>query len=198
MVVPERETDALVTGAQAGNSEDFAMLVQLYERQIYGYLSGLLRDRDEAWDLAQVVFMRAWQKLKTLKEVSRFQTWLYAVARNAVYDYWRTRKEIPVSWEQLEMNNIHAELPGPEEWTAEAELVQLTLAELSSKARDCLLLRVIGGFSHQEIADIVGIGKTSVSTYISAARRQFRAVYSHLQNETLDPEREQAHECIKI
>lgn len=96
------------------------------------------------------------------------------------------------------MSNIHAELPGPEEWTAEAELIQLTLAEIPQKAQDCLLLRVIGGFSHQEIADIVGIGETSVSTYISAARRQFRAVYSHLQNETLNPEREQAHECIKI
>ncbi len=197
MVVPERETDLLVTNAQAGNSEDFAMLVQLYERKIYGYLSGLLGDRDEALDLAQLVFIRAWLKLKTLNDVSRFQTWLYAIARNAVYDYWRARKETCQSWEQLEINNICAELPGPEEWTVEADLVRLTLAELSPKARQCLLLRVIGGFSRQEIADIVGLGETSVGTYISAARRQFRSAYSRLQNEALEQESEPAYACIK-
>jgi RNA polymerase sigma factor (sigma-70 family) len=121
-------------------------------------------------------------ELDTLKDASRFPTWLYAIARNAVYDHWRARKETHLSWEQLEMNDFYAELPGPEEQTAEAELVRLTLDRLPAKARECLLLRVIGGFSHQEIAGIVGIGTTSVSTYISAARRQFRVVYSHLVN----------------
>jgi RNA polymerase sigma-70 factor (ECF subfamily) len=111
MVMPERETDDLVTGAQAGNSEDFAMLVQRFERQIYAFLAGLLGDRDDAWDVAQSVFLKAWLKLDTLKDASRFPTWLYAIARNAVYDHWRARKETHLSWEQLEMNHIYAELP---------------------------------------------------------------------------------------
>ncbi|HLH63715.1 MAG TPA: ABC transporter permease subunit [Ktedonobacteraceae bacterium] len=70
---------------------------------------------------------------------------------------------------------------GLEDRIAEAELVNLTLDELSPKLRQCLLLGV-DGFPHHEIARIVGIGETSVSTYISSARRQFRDIYQYLQN----------------
>ena len=73
---------------------------------------------------------------------------------------------------------------GPEDSIAEAELVELALAELSPKLRQCLLLGVVQGFSHHEIAETIGISETSVGTYISNARNQLRAIYQRLQSES--------------
>jgi len=74
-------------------------------------------------------------------------------------------------------------MPGPEDCAAAMELIHLALAELSPNLRQCLLLRVVDGFSLYEISEVLGIGTTSVSTYISMARKQFRAIYQRLENE---------------
>ena len=74
-------------------------------------------------------------------------------------------------------------MPGPEDCAAAMELIHLALAELSPNLRRCLLLRVVDGFSLYEISEVLGIGATSVSTYISMARKQFRAIYQRLENE---------------
>ena len=136
-----------------------------------------------AYDFAQQVFIKAWLNVGNLKSASCFKVWLYTIARNLVYDHWRGRKVIYQSWESLDVNNVVEGADGPEDSIAEAELVNLALAELSPKLRQCLLLGVVGGFSHCEIAEVIGIGEASVSTYISSARRQFRAIYQRLQNE---------------
>jgi RNA polymerase sigma factor (sigma-70 family) len=196
MLASQNDTIQLVKSAQAGDVEAFAILVQNYEREIYGYLTGLLGDREDAYDFAQQVFIKAWLNLGNLKSASCFKVWLYTIARNLTYDYWRGRKILYQSWENLEVNNVVEDASGPEDRIAEAELVHLALAELPPKLRQCLLLGVVGGFSRREIAEIVGIGETSVSTYISSARRQFRAIYQRLQNE--QEIGDQANEGLKV
>lgn len=183
MLASREDTIHLVEQAQAGNTEAFTLLVQKYEREIYGYLIGLLGDHDEACDFAQQVFLKAWLSLTTLNEALYFKTWLYTIARNLTYDHWRRKKILCQSWETLEVDTITDTMPEPEDQVVNAELVNMALAELSQKLRHCLLLRVVGGFSDHEIARIVGISETSVSTYVCSARRRFRSVYQQLENE---------------
>ncbi len=184
MLASQNETIQLVKLAQAGDVESFALLVQHYQCEIYAYLKGLLGDPEDAYDFAQQTFIKAWLNLGHLKSASCFKAWLYTIARNLTYDYWRGRRVHYQSWEGLlDGNNAVEGADGPEDSIAEAELVTLTLAELSPKLRMCLLLGVVAGFSHCEIARIVGIGETSVSTYLCSARRQFRAIYQCLQKE---------------
>lgn len=183
MLESREDTIHLVKRAQAGNTEAFTLLVQKYEREIYGYLIGLLGDHDEACDFAQQVFLKAWLSLTTLNEASYFKSWLYTIARNLTYDYWRRKKILCQSWETLEVDNITDGMPELEDQVVKAELVNLALAEISQKLRHCLLLRVVGGFSDYEIARIVEISETSVSTYVCSARRWFRAAYERLENE---------------
>jgi len=183
MLETRDDTIQLVKLAQAGNMEAFTILVQNYEHEIYGYLSGLLGDQDEAYDFAQQVFIKAWLNLASLREASYFKTWLYTIARNLTCDYWRRKKILYQSWESIEMSNITDGMHEPEDQVANAELVNLALAELSLNLRHCLLLKVVGGFPPHEIARIVGINQSSVNTYVSTARRLFRAAYQRLANE---------------
>lgn len=181
MVSTQDDTMHLVQRAQAGETEDFAALVESHEREIYGFLLGLLGDPDEALDVAQQVFLKAWLRLHTLKDASHFKAWLYTIARNTTYDFWRARKGQQQSLEHPEAYKITDNMTGPEERVLQQELIALALAGLSPKLKQCLLLRVVGGLSHEEIASIVGIGETSVSTYVSMARRQFCEVYQRLE-----------------
>lgn len=198
MLASQNDTVPLVKRAQAGDVESFALLVQSHQREICGYLAGMLGNREDACDFAQQVFMKAWLNIGTLKNPSCFSSWLRQIARHLIYDYWRgkSKKVLYVSWEYLAENNAVEGIDGPENSIAESELIKLALAELSSKLRQCLVLEVVYGFSHDEIAKKVGIGKASVGTYISSARKQFRTIYRRLQSEQ---EREtQSHETFTV
>ena len=198
MLASQNDTILLVKRAQAGDVESFALLVQDHQREICGYLAGLLRNREDTCDFAQQVFIKAWLNIGTLKNPSCFSSWLRQIARNLIYDYWRgkSRKVLYVSWEYLAENNAVEGIDGPENSIAESELVKLALAELSSKLRQCLVLEIVYGFSHDEIAKKVGIGEASVGTYISSARKQFRTIYRRLQSEQeIDV---QPHETFKV
>lgn len=195
MLASQVDALELVKQAQAGDVDAFAHLIQHYEREIYGYLMGMLGNREDAYDFTQQVFIKAWLGLGKLKSASCFKAWLYTIARNLTYDYWRGKKVLYQSWENLGVDSTVDEICGHEDRVAEAELVHLALAELPLKLRQCLLLGVVGGFSHSEIANVVGICETSVGTYISSARRHFRAIYCRLQNE--QEVRDQTHEMFK-
>ncbi|MEO8971193.1 MAG: RNA polymerase sigma factor [Ktedonobacteraceae bacterium] len=185
MLASHYDTVLLVKRAQAGDVESFAMLVQNHQHEICGYLTGLLGNREDGCDFTQQVFFKAWLNIGTLKNPVCFTAWLRQIARNLIYDYWRGRgkKVLYVSWEDLAENSTAESADGPEDSIAEAELVKLALAELPLKLRRCLLLEAVNGFSHDEIAERVGIGEASVGTYISSARKQFRIIYRRLQSE---------------
>lgn len=191
MLASQMNTIDLVKRAQAGDAESFAILFQNHQREICGYLTGLLGNREEAYDFTQQVFFKAWLNIGNLKIASCFSVWLRQIARNLTYDYWRGRKVLYVSWEHLEENNDVEGTTGPEERIAEAELVKLALAELSPKYRQCLL-GAVNGFSHHEIARRVGICEKSVGTYISSARKELRVIYQRLQHES------DVHCCYRI
>lgn len=177
------ETAQLVQSAQMGSIEAFAMLVERYEHEIYRYLVGMLGDCEEAQDLSQQVFLKAWINLPALQNAASFKAWLYSIARHLMCDHWRGKKPSSQSWEELLEGNAEPGLPGPEECIVEMELINMALLELPLKLRQCLVLRFVEGFYPCEIACMVGISVTSVSTYISMARRQFRAIFERLKDE---------------
>ncbi len=181
MLVPQDDIVYLIKLAKVGNQQAFARLIQLYEKELCGYLTGLLRDPDEAQDCAQQAFFNAWKKLATLKDESSFKPWLYIIARNVVRDCLRKRRKISVqSWEELEECSILESPSHIEECVTQAELINLALGKLPPKLRTCLRLDVCGCSRH-EIAQILGISTASVGTYLCMARKQFRQEYYRLE-----------------
>jgi len=164
--------------------ELFEVLFMQYQDKILRYLYRLVRDIEDAHDLTQKTFMRAWEKLPTLKDKSRFLPWLYKIARNIACDYWRSEKNsLLLSWEDLSEQQSIISISGPEEVIEVAEIISLALAEMTPKYRACLLLYAVYGFTKQEIAKLLGISQASVTTYYCSAKRQFRQAYDRLKRE---------------
>ena len=167
--------------AQAGSSDAFTFLYECYQQGIYGFILGLVSHVETACDLTQEVFLKAWVNLPDLQEAGKFKAWLYAIARNRVHDHWRQqRQRMWESWENISEWHDFESDSCLEEQTAEAELIRLALREVPVKERSCFLLQVVGGFSHQEIAELLGINTTSVHTYLSFARKKLRLAYRRL------------------
>ena len=87
------DSEALAARAQAGCRESFGLLVERHQKGLYNFLLQRVRSPDEAEDLTQESFVRAWRRLATYRDRWRFSTWLYAVARSAAADAARTRRD---------------------------------------------------------------------------------------------------------
>jgi len=181
--IGDADVPLLAQQAQAGSMEAFDLLVKCYEGSIYRYLMRSLRNHEDASDYMQQVFLKAWLNLTGLQNMASFSTWLFSIARNLVRDYWRAKKPSCLYWEELVVDTVELSTRGPEESTADVELMRLALAELAPKLRCCLVLRLVGGYLPCEIACIVGINATSVGTYISLARRQLLVIFNRLMSE---------------
>lgn len=179
------DTPQLVKDVQKGDSEAFTVLVQHFQKEIYYYMLKHVRDHEDAHDLTQQVFLKAWLHITDLKETMCFKLWLYKIAQNVLKDNWRKKRIISLSWDDLTSKDIMPDIPGPESCAETRELIKLAMASLSPKLRLCLLLYTLNGCSQLETARAVGIKEASVGTYISMARKQFRSMYLHLKNENV-------------
>ena len=179
------DTPQLVRDAQKGNSEAFTALVQRFQKEIYIYTAKHVRDHEDAHDLTQQIFLKAWLNISNLKQTTCFRLWLYKIAKNVLNDYWRKKRVIALSWEDLTAKDVLSDIPGPEDGAERTELIKIALTRLPPKSRLCLLLYTLHGFSSSETARAVGIKQASVGTYISLARKQLRTIYHHLENENV-------------
>jgi RNA polymerase sigma-70 factor (ECF subfamily) len=177
--------EALVELAQQGEHAAFAALFERYNAPICRYLARLVGNVERGHDLAQDTFLHAWRSLPRLQERERFGPWLYAIATNLARSHVRRSRLIEwLPWsDPLESTAGPARLERFEDHVGEAEQVMLALATLSPKRRACVLLAFEGGFTHREIARLVGITQTSVATYLSRGCQQFRQEYERLANE---------------
>ena len=171
--------------AQAGDSEAFRPLFECYKSEIYGYIVGLTSNAEVAHDLSQETFLKAWEKLPTLHDASKFKPWLYTIARNLVYDWRRRQKILWESWEQIGEQSTFVSESYPADEPVEVQLVRLALAKVPVRYRNCLLLQEVGGFSRDEVAELLGMSKASVSTYQSIARKRFRQAYLAYEENTV-------------
>jgi RNA polymerase sigma-70 factor (ECF subfamily) len=177
------DTPQLVIDVQKGDSEAFTTLVQRFQKEIYIYVAKQVRNPEDAVDLTQQIFIKAWLHITDLKETTCFKYWLYKIAKNMLKDHWRKKKIISLSWEDLNAKDVRADFPGPEVSAERTELLKIALTRLPPKLRLCLLLSTLHGCSPSETARAAGIKEVSVGTYISMARKQLRVIYRHLENE---------------
>ena len=175
----------LVRDAQEGDSDAFTALVQHFQKAIYSYTAKHVRDHEDAHDITQQIFLKAWQNIPSLKKTTCFRFWLYRIAKNEINDYWRKKKISSLSWEVLTAKDMPSGIPGPEDGAERAELIKMALIKLPPKIRLCLVLYTLDGFSSLETARAVGINEASVGTYISLARKQLHSIYHHLENENV-------------
>lgn len=181
----------LVERAQQGEHEAFAALFEHYNAPICRYLARLAGNDELGRDLAQDTFLHAWRSLPRLRDGERFGPWLYQIATNLARSHARRARLIHwLPWSSpLESIAGSSRLERLEDLVGEAEQVMLALAELPPKRRACILLALEGGFTHREIAQLLGLSEKSVNTYLSRGCQQFRLAYERLANNHSTPEK---------
>ncbi|MBI3682411.1 MAG: RNA polymerase sigma factor [Acidobacteria bacterium] len=157
MIFREVEDRDLIGRTRRGNVDAYNLLVSRWEKRIYNYLLRLVGNREDAMDLAQEVFLKAYQNLTKLENQARFGPWLFRIAHNEAYSLLRKPKSDsqPVD-EKPAAAGFGRMLP------LETSLaVERALERLTEDQREAVVLKVCQGFRFEEIAEVL---ETPVST----------------------------------
>jgi RNA polymerase sigma-70 factor, ECF subfamily len=175
----------LVTWIKAAKKGDIGSYQKLYEqfaRKVLNFIYRMVNSVEEAEDLTQETFITVYEKLKSLKDDARFEPWLFRIARNYVYQRYRSRPPASVSVDTLDedgqpVTQIVDDRKNPDEAFQASELeavVRQVIGELPPKYREVFILSALRRLSYQEIVEIVGRSLPSVKTDIHRARLEVR------------------------
>jgi RNA polymerase sigma-70 factor (ECF subfamily) len=156
--------------------EDFNTLVEQYTSEIYGYLWRMLRDSQDAEDVLQETFIRAFKGFPRLREGSNFRAWLYKIATNAAYTQLkqRTRRESQVI-EFIE--NLEATNPLPQKLI----LAVLTAIEsLPPKQQASLMLKKYQNLSYLDIGDVLDCSPDTARANVYQALKKLREEFTEV------------------
>lgn len=180
----EEENDA-VRRVLDGDADAFSLLVEAYQKNVYNLALRMTGNSEDALDMAQEAFIRAYNSLSSFRGDSKFSVWLYRIVSNVCLDFLRARKgRTAVSLSQTGPDGEDAALEIPDERALpEAELeraltrdaVRRGLQALPDDQREILLLREIQGLSYEEIAAALSLEGGTVKSRIFRARKKLCA-----------------------
>lgn len=178
----------LVERARHGDHAAFAVLVRRYERKLVRVLARLVRDPEQARDLAQETLWRVYNRLDRFDTARRFGPWLFRVGVNLGLDQLRRTKNEPAPSASIDRNFDDGRTPfdppdpDPRIQAELAQEVQFILAQMPVTYRTILVLRDLEGFSSSEVAAIVGRREATVRWRLSQAREKFRIIWERRQD----------------
>lgn len=175
---------AIVEAVLAGDQHRFGELVEDYQGKIVNYVYKMLGNYEDAVDVSQEVFLKAYTALDSYKPKYPFAAWLFRIARNAAIDELRRRKGQKVSLDEpLDLGDGSVERqvpdsgPDPETEFLQDEFqgrVEAAVSELPEKYREPLVLRHAGGLAYDAIAEALELPLGTVKTRIHRAREALR------------------------
>ena len=179
-----QDESVLIEQARAGNQEAFAALVQQHGAMVYNLALRSLNNTQEAEDIAQESFVRAWKALPSFRADAQFSTWLYRIATNLCYNRLpRLKSEFDLLDSEAE-GDIWDQRQAVEGSFLSREMRQAlfrAVDELPESYRLLITLRHIQGLSYQEIADVTGMPLGTVKTGIFRARRRLRETLTYFE-----------------
>ncbi|MEZ4239687.1 MAG: sigma-70 family RNA polymerase sigma factor [Myxococcota bacterium] len=181
-----READAeLLRAVLAGDGTAYRGLVERYQGRVYAMVYGMVRNREDARDITQEAFVKAYRNLETFRLEASFYTWLYRIAMNLAIDFTRKRKRqarngfdegVAARDEDGEISEAHVdEMP-----SRQLERKQLfarimeAMDELPEDQRQVILLRELEGLQYKEIAEVMGIPEGTVMSRLFYARKKLQ------------------------
>jgi RNA polymerase sigma-70 factor (ECF subfamily) len=170
----------LVLRASKGNVEAYNVLVSRWEKKIYNYLLRLCRNAEDAMDLSQEVFLKAYQNMKRLDDPGRFGPWLYRIAHNEAYSLLRKKRP------EADLTETTAVEPGGGRALAKVEAglaVESALALLGEDQREAVLLKVVEGFKFEEMAGILGCPVSTIKSRVYTALELMKGYLAPLGSE---------------
>ena len=176
----------LVARAKAGDQSAFEQLVLDNQNKVYSLALRMVNDREEAADLAQEAFLKAWQGLPSFQGDSSFSTWVYRLATNVCIDFLRKQKRRREVEPALSLNDEESGWTEPADWDQDpqrhleraerGQALARGLEALSDHHRQVLVLRELSGLSYQEIGQALGLDIGTVKSRIARSRLALRKI----------------------
>jgi RNA polymerase sigma-70 factor, ECF subfamily len=172
----EREVADLVAAARKGDSRAFEGLVRLYRNEVFALSHHFVRNREEAWDLSQDVFVKAYRGLKRFRGDSSFKTWLMRITANQAKDFLKKRRVETVSFDEaIETKHVSSQGLDPRRQLEASEIgeaISAAVRTLSEKHRTAFVLREFEGLSYEEMAKVMKCGPGTVMSRLHHARKR--------------------------
>ena len=180
------QDELLIRRAQRGDADAFEQLLLEHQKNVYNLCYRMAGNPDDAMDLSQETFLRAWRCLDQYQFASAFSTWLYRLCSNICIDFLRRRRRqqtVPLTFEDADGEEQTYAVPDaqplPEE-QVELKLTRETLAaamaQLLPEHRAVVQLRVVNEMSYEQIADVLDIQIGTVKSRLSRARNQLKKI----------------------
>src|SRR6266480_180021 len=154
----------LVTRCQTGDTEAFDELVTRYRTRVFGMIYNMVHSEQDAWDLAQDSFLKAWKSIKRFRGRSSFYTWIYRIVMNVT-------KSEALPHEIMERSEIRAR-------------IDQAIEQLSPEQRAVILMKEIEQMQYHEIAEALGCSIGTVMSRLFYARKKLqnllRDVYENI------------------
>jgi RNA polymerase sigma-70 factor (ECF subfamily) len=178
----KNEEAALVRRAQNGDEMAFRDIVERYQSKVFSIIYGILRNHNDAEDIAQQVFTKVYFSIKSFDFRSSLLTWIYKITVNECYDYLRKKKVRKLVYESdfSEEDALRMEHSEPardqhqpvDVALAQRDLVMKLLSRLPEEERNLLLLKEVEGHSVEELAAMTGINENTIKVKLFRARQK--------------------------
>ena len=196
-IKPITETDdmALVSRTRRGDTAAYDELVRRYQERVYATLYHMTANHEDANDLTQESFIKAFQALKTFKGDSSFYTWLYRIAVNKAINFIKQRRNRA----SMSLNDLDVQVEHDPDLVAlishktprrDAALTELqeklnaAILKLSEQHRAVVVLHDIQGMPHEEIAETLGCNVGTVRSRLFYARQQLQGLLTEYLDKT--------------
>jgi RNA polymerase sigma-70 factor (ECF subfamily) len=195
---PRAEDREVVEAVLGGDAAAYRFLVERYQSRVYAMVCGMVRDREEARDLTQEAFVKAFNNLDRFRLESSFYTWMYRIAMNVAIDHLRKhnkRRTSEFNEDVAARDNDGVLDPGhtsmdPRKILERKRLhkkIHDALETLSPDHRQIILLREVEGMAYKEIADTLEIAEGTVMSRLFYARRKLQQALKDEAPEGLPP-----------
>lgn len=184
MIFREVEDPDLIAKARRGDVEAYNLLVSRWEKRVFNYLLRLVSNREDAMDVSQDVFLKAYQSLPKLDDPARFAGWLFRIAHNEAFSMLRRKRpETALVGEPRPAETVLES--GPRLLPMELSLaVETALGRLSPDQREAVLLKVYQGFKFEEMAEILECPVSTVKSRLYTALDLLKTSLAPMYRET--------------
>lgn len=169
---------ALVSHARTGDVLAFEELVKRYRNDVFGLAYHYVRNREEAWDISQEVFVKAHKALGRFRGDAGFKTWIMRITANQCKDFLKKRRIRTVALDDaLRDGEARSRQPGPGRALEAKEIgsaIESALDKLPHKQRTAFILREFEGLSYQEMAQVMRCSLGTVMSRLHHARRKLQ------------------------
>lgn len=187
----------LVRRCQGGDAQAFDELVTRYRNRVYSMVYQLVRNEQDAWDLAQDGFIKAWRSIEKFRGQSSFYTWLYRIVTNVAID-WLRKKQISSGQEfddtiglaDIEPTNtlVPKSEPAPIKKMERGEIrarIDAAIARLTPEHRAVIVMKELEDMQYHEIAEAMGCSIGTVMSRLFYARRKLQTLLKDVYDEAL-------------